>query len=960
MAKLPCPPELWGAFSALLDEALALDVTDRPRWLAKLGAQHAAVRPWVARALACDPGTLEVDFLRAPMLEDAADDASEFSIGQRVGPYVLQQRLGSGGMGEVWLAARGDGTLNRQVALKLPHLHLMANVVRRRFERERDILAGLSHPHIAQLYDAGVDGSQHPYLAMEWVDGVSIIEHCHTTRLPLEGRLELFSQILDAVGYAHARLVAHRDLKPSNILVTREGRIKLLDFGIAKLVQGDSDSEATQLTRIGSCIATPGYAAPEQLTGAPITVAVDLYALGVILHELVTGQRPQRWNPRLADQRQDVGRPSARIEVGYAAEVGGLTARDLRRALAGDLDAIIIKALEPDPNRRYRTAEAFVQDLELRRQHRPISARHISAATVAAKFVHRHRVGVTMSVGLLFVLIAGSAGIAWQAVRAEREARRATAIKDFLVGVFRASDPRIAADKPRGEITARELLDISSQQIEASFRQQPETEIELLGVTADIYRELDETKRSTALYARETELAKRHLGPEDPRAIDGLLGQAFNADADGDEARAMSMLAAADPLLHEAGLDKSPLRARWLLIRGEVLMDDPKSSADAEAALTSAATLFTAVAPRDAALPVALTDLGGVTLERSEFAQSAAYFRHAIQIAENDPLAQGDLLLAYAGLALALKHVGDFTGAAGAFEKSADVAAHTYGLDSHNYWATASDWARFQYDRGERQPALEKFNRLIELIPLERTGFRNASDALEGARVLRKFGHCLAVDGQGARAVEILSRAEDWLMQSAPNAVDAADFDLDLGIAYQAAGETSKAHQAFTDALQKLESKRAPPSQLALAHELFGRSLLFNGDLDAASKEFDSALHLADGHPIGPAILARAGLAWIAVQHSDAAAASRMSQTAYEDLANIEGSFDVRIESYVAQVRARSLLLQGKLDTALELATRAENAIGAEYVAQSSTASAARALVAEIMRRGNSAQTARK
>ena len=237
MAKLPCPTELWPEFSALLDEALCLEEDERAPWLASLGREHAAVRPWLAKVITEGGTTLEPEFLRGPTADVAAE--TDFAAGQQLGPYQLQRRLGSGGMGEVWLAARSDGTLNRRVALKLPHGHLVAGVLRRRFERERDILAALSHPNIAQLYDAGVAQSKHPYLAMEWVDGIALQEHCDAARLSLEQRLDLFLQVLDAVGYAHGRLIAHRDLKPSNILVTREGdRVKLLDFGIAKLLTG--------------------------------------------------------------------------------------------------------------------------------------------------------------------------------------------------------------------------------------------------------------------------------------------------------------------------------------------------------------------------------------------------------------------------------------------------------------------------------------------------------------------------------------------------------------------------------------------------------------------------------------------------------------------------------------------------------------------------------------------------
>src|SRR5260370_19079539 len=289
MAKLPCPPELWPTFSALLDEALDIPETGRNRWLAALGAEHAEVRPWLVKVLATGGATRETGLMEAVVIDDVAP---QFLAGQLVGPYRLTKRLGTGGMGEVWLASRSDGTLTRQIALKLPHIHLLAGVVCRRVERERDILAALSHPRIAHLYDAGVDEAQNPYLAMEWVDGVAINEYCRDAKASLERRLNLFLQVLDAVGHAHGRLIAHRDLKPSNILVTSEERVKLLDFGIAKLLDGDAPRGATQMTRAAACMATPAYAAPEQLAGEPITAAVGLYALGVLLQEMLPRHRP--------------------------------------------------------------------------------------------------------------------------------------------------------------------------------------------------------------------------------------------------------------------------------------------------------------------------------------------------------------------------------------------------------------------------------------------------------------------------------------------------------------------------------------------------------------------------------------------------------------------------------------------------------------------------------------------
>lgn len=919
MAKLPCPPELWPEFSELLDQALELADSERAAWLAALSAKHDAVRPWLKRVISGDGATLAPDFLHAPPVDLTG---SEFSAGQLIGPYLLQTKLGSGGMGEVWLSSRGDGSLKRQVALKLPHSHIMAGVQKRRFERERDILATLSHPNIAQLYDAGVADSKHPYLAMEWVDGTDINEHCREAKLPLNGRLHLFLQVLDAVGYAHGRFIAHRDLKPSNILVTREERVKLLDFGIAKLLGGDTEIGATQLTRVGATMATPGYAAPEQLAGEPITAAVDIYALGVVLHELLTGTRPHR-ELRKSNDVSDLSRASSRIEAGHAATVGGVEHKALRREITGDLDAIIAKALEADPALRYSSAEAFAQDIRNSLRHRPISARRLSAARLTLMFVRRHWMGVAMTATLLLVIIGGSVGIAWQAVRAEREAQRATTIKDFLIGVFRASDPRIAADKPRGEITARELLDVGAKGIESGFAQHPETQVELLGVTADIYRELDETKRSTALYEQETGLAAKYLGNADTHVIDGLLGQAYNADADGDDTRALQLLAQADPLIRQAGLDRTAIRAKWLLMRGEALMDDAAKGTEAQKSLEAAAALFKSVAPKDPRYPDALMDLGSLFLERSQFALAAADYRRSIALAEPNTELTGNVLLATSQLALALKRLGDFDGATAAFQRSVSIAARTYGPSSHNYWMVASDWAQFRYQRGERQVSFAAFEALLHDSPQNGTTFRNATDALEWSQVLRKYGRCLATDGQGLRSVKLLEQARDLLKISAQHPTDVAELQLDLGKAYEASGRIDDARSEFLAAIDAFTTLKSSELQLAVAHERWGRFLLAQRNANQAESEFTEALRHSAGHVSEAAVYAQAGLAAVAILQGDARLASEASGKAMNQLDQIEGFYDIRIQPYVWGIRARSLQQTGDNEAAHVLAMRA-------------------------------------
>jgi serine/threonine protein kinase/tetratricopeptide (TPR) repeat protein len=926
MPQSLCPPELWPQFSALLDEGLDLPHSERGPWLASLDAKHAAVVPWLAAALTEGARLSESGFLQAPVqVPDAVESlSSQFVAGEHVGPYQLEKAIGSGGMGEIWLASRSDGSLTRKVALKLPHAYLMEGVQRRRFERERDILAALSHPSIAQLYDAGVADSGHPYLAMEWVDGVSITEHCDQARLSLQGRLDLFLQILDAVGYAHGRLIAHRDLKPGNILVTRDGKVKLLDFGIAKLLTEDAERGATQLTRMGTAIATPGYAAPEQLAGEPITAAVDIYAVGVILYELLTGQRP--FQDARSAIRAGTAPPltSSQIDAEHAARVGASSVQQLRRALKGDLDAIVATALEALPARRYHTAEAFALDIRHSRDHQPIAARPITPATRALKLVRRHRLGAVLTAALSLAIVGGSAGIAWQGVRAQREAQRATTIKDFLVDVFRASDPRIGSERPRGQITARELLDASSDRIESSFMQQSATEVELLGVAADIYRELDEMKRSSALYAREAQLSRQYFGEQDAHAIDGLLGQAYNAELNNEDSRALELLGQADPNIRRAGLDRSAARARWWMIRGEALASDAARAKEALASLEAATALFKAVAPRDPFYPDALIDLGVLSYERQDFAHAAGFYRQALAVAESSRDTEGSQLQADAGLAEALQYLGDFAGATTAFDGAARIARRTYGTSDLNYWVIASDRARFLYERGDREGGMGAFEELLSGLPKDRDGYHSASDAREGARVLRKFGSCLTTDGQAARSIELLARARELLQQDGARPPDDVEMQEEFGRAYAALGRTDEAGAALRDALKIYKQRDASALALATAHGDLGNVLLKEKDYIGAEAQFNEALKLSAYR--APAIRARIGVAELAILRGDTQTALAASAQVMADLAHIEGSFDVRIQPLVWRVRAQALQLGGDLDGARALARRAVDA----------------------------------
>ncbi|MGB3429039.1 MAG: serine/threonine-protein kinase, partial [Burkholderiaceae bacterium] len=358
----------WHRLNRLLEAALALDESVRSDWLKSLPVSDADLAPLLERLLSATDRTETADFVARPPPLPAEEQP-----GQRIGPYRLLSPLGEGGMGAVWLAERADGAFERQVALKLPHAEWIDRGLAQRFARERAVLASLNHPNIAQLFDAGWSEAGRPYLALEYVDGQPILTWCEQQHLDTAARLHLFVEVIRAVAHAHAHLVVHRDLKPSNVLVTAEGHVKLLDFGIAKLVAADSASaEETELTRMSGRALTPSYAAPEQILGQPVTTAVDIYALGVMLFELLTGERPYRLGR--TDVQSRAALEEAIVKVDPATPSAAAKDKVVRRALRGDVDAIVLKALKKRPEERYPTAAEFADDLERHLDHRPVRA----------------------------------------------------------------------------------------------------------------------------------------------------------------------------------------------------------------------------------------------------------------------------------------------------------------------------------------------------------------------------------------------------------------------------------------------------------------------------------------------------------------------------------------------------------------------------------------------------------
>jgi len=428
-------PDEWQALSPYLDQALAISEDERAAWLSSLAEQNPALAAQLVALLdeqrvLAQEGFLEKGRVELPGAPGLA--------GQTIGPYTLLSQIGQGGMGSVWLAERSDGRFERRVAVKFLNIALVGKGGEERFKREGSILGRLAHEHIAELVDAGISVTGQPYLVLEYVEGDHIDRYCDQQRLGVDARIRLFLDVLEAVAHAHSNLVVHRDLKPSNVLVRKDGEVKLLDFGIAKLLEGEGeDGAATALTAEGGHAMTPEYAAPEQLMGAPVTTATDVYALGVLLYVLLTGQHPAGGGFRSAADlveaivHTEPTRPSDIVaptganaeETTTNAARRTTTPDKLSRLLRGDLDTIVAKALKKNPKERYASVTALADDLRRYLDHEPIAARPDTIVYRAAKFVRRNRLAVALAILAFAASVTGVVATLIQSrtVRAERD-----------------------------------------------------------------------------------------------------------------------------------------------------------------------------------------------------------------------------------------------------------------------------------------------------------------------------------------------------------------------------------------------------------------------------------------------------------------------------------------------------------------------------------------------------------
>jgi serine/threonine protein kinase/tetratricopeptide (TPR) repeat protein len=530
-------PDRWRALSPYLDEALSITGEGRAAWLTAIRARDAALGAELEALLADHEDLQGSGYLeKARGLPPRVTDMAPLE-GQILGAYRLISHLGQGGMGSVWLAERCDGRFDARVAVKLLNIALVGRSGEERFRREGNFLAKLAHPHIARLLDAGVSSAGQPYLVLEHVDGQAIDRYCDEHALGIEARIRLVLNVLEAVAHAHANLIVHRDIKPANVLVRADGRVKLLDFGIAKLLTDDALPEgaggagAGGLTRDGAAPMTPQYAAPEQLAQGPVTTATDVYGLGVLLYVLLSGQHPAgaalrspvtlmraivEVEPRRMSDAAVDGNEAPEAPARHAARCGTTLAR-LRRTLRGDLDTIVATALKKHPSERYASVTALTDDLRRVLRHEPISARPDTLRYRATRFVRRH-VRSVAAAAVVVVMIGGltafyTSRLATERDRAQREAAKAAKVSEALTGLLTGADPIANRATPDG-LTARGLLDASAERVQQELADLPEAQAEIFTVIGRMYRRLGMYDRAQLLLERALTAGRAAFGPD--------------------------------------------------------------------------------------------------------------------------------------------------------------------------------------------------------------------------------------------------------------------------------------------------------------------------------------------------------------------------------------------------------------------------------------------------------------
>ncbi len=905
----------WRELSQLLDAALDLPPSQRGPWIEALAPEFEPLKPRLRDLLSRAAQIETSDFLQAlPKLEVgpevlAVGAAPSGRAGDTIGPYRLIRELGSGGMGRVWLAERVDGLINRPVALKFPHGSWHRAGLAERMAREREILATLNHPNIARLYDAGLTADGQPYLALEYVEGRPIDEHCKEKQLDLRDRLRSFLQVANAVAYAHAKLIVHRDLKPSNILVSEDGQVRLLDFGVAKLLE-QGQARETPLTELSGRALTPDYASPEHIAGEPITIGSDVYSLGVVLYELLTDSRPYRLK---RDSRGALEDAILQTEPTRPSDVAAEIA--FRKPLRGDIDTIVLKALKKNPDERYATVNAFADDIARYLQGRPVLAQPDSLAYRMRRFVGRNKLAVGAATSVLLAVMAGSGAAVWQARVAVAEQKRAEDVKEFVASIFREASPYSGAGTTT--LSAVDLLKEAEQRLGRSIAAQPEVRIELSTLIGESLMALGDIDAAEPVLNRAAAEAQEALGEKHSETvrIALLLSQIDRLHGRGKAARAkldrILPVLRSDPATEPIDL-VTALGHRTLIAMEEGAYTDAEKFAVEGASLANAKLGDDNEQKLTSAILLALAYRYTKKFEQSRDAAQSAYRAAVARFGETSPHPRVAEAKTTYGRALA--DTGDLAAGTALIDAAvADLRTLT-APDSVQVGLTLQNLVAYQIDQGELALADSNSAAALTIITAqvqpESLAYAGTLSARAQARLARR--DAAAALNEFNIAVPILER----VIGAEHDATLLARTGRALALAYL--GRFDDSQEEINAAANAVEGKGVIEHLGARVAQVRGTIARFRGDLAAALQWQQPVAELKD---VGPKqqrerMRALAEIGLIRLDQGDAASATAILEQALKEFERLESRITpARADALVGLGRAR--LAQGRVADAL-------------------------------------------
>jgi len=788
-------PERWREVKDLFDRAVDLPESERVAFLDAERRRDAELAGEVARLLEAHEAA--GGFLERPAVDQVRLSAAPTATPERIGSWEIEREIGHGGMGTVYLASRSGDGFRQTVALKVVRRGMDTEFVLRRFRDERRILAGLDHPGIARLLDGGSTESGAPYFVMEYIDGRHLLEEARARDLPVRERLRLFLQVCDAVAYAHRHLVVHRDIKPSNVLVTADGVPKLLDFGLAKLLRPDGEGPAGR-TETALRLLTPDYASPEQVRGEPVTTATDIYSLGVVLYELLTGQRPYRIT----------GRSPEAIARAVCEEEPALPSA-AAATLRGDLDNVILMALRKEPDRRYASVEQFAEDICRHLDGRPVAARKDTLRYRAGKFVTRHKASVAATAAAA-LLLAGATVAALQQARAARRERAAAernfndvrALADAFLFEFHDAIKDLPGATPARELVVRRAL--------------------------EYLEKLSSLKADDVALQREVATAYERVAKVQGGLLEAHLGETRGARDSLAKALAIRRALAAAP--HPDAADQSALAETRLQLAGVLLTQGEAAAAVTEArGAVSTLTGLAAAAPSNRALEVELArgrrTLGLALARAGDRPAALAELEAAAEtfeaLAANDPATPGyrrELAITHQMVVHALGGTRERPRAQASYARAAALQEELVRADPANSSLqrelayTHMDMGGFLEWSGDERAALECYARAVPVAEaLVASDPRNADARLLLAAAYNSVGYGQAVTGDVAAAVAHLESSRR--LYEAVAREDPADVRAQVGLA--------RLYESFGTAA---EASGPAPSRAEKAREWYARS----------------------------------------------------------------------------------------------------------------------------------------